>query len=293
MRRAKKMGMKTVLERGSTHIEYQRDTLREEYDIHGVPLAKRDLPRPQIIAKELKEYEEADRIAVPSTFVKRTFLQKGIPEEKLMVNPYGVNLSSFRKVPKEDNVFRVIFAGGMSLRKGVHYLLQGFAEANLPNSELVLLGGMNEELKSFFKKYGVRGSTSQGGRTSPVIRYMGHVPQRELHKYYSQASVFAICSIEEGLALVQAQAMACELPLICTPNTGGEELIRDGQEGFIIPIRDVDALKEKLTYLYEHPEVCHVMGQRARERARHGFSWQEYGERAERFYEHIISGYQL
>ncbi|MDP3725177.1 MAG: glycosyltransferase family 4 protein [Nanoarchaeota archaeon] len=281
IRKAKQKGMKTIVERGSSHIEYQRDVLREEYETYGLPGAPKDLPRPKIIEKELKEYAEADKIAIPSTFVKRTFIEKGIPEEKLVINPYGVDLSSFRKIPKTDDVFRVIFAGGMSLRKGVHYLLRGFAELDLPNSELVLMGGMNDEIKPFFKKY------------DGHYRYIGHVPQKELYRYYSQGSVFAILSLEEGLALVQPQAMACELPLICTPNTGGEELIRDGREGFIIPIRNVDALKEKLTYLYEHPDICREMGHRARERVRQGFTWRDYGERAEGIYENIIFGNKL
>ena len=282
------MGAKTILERGSTHIEYQRDILKEEYETYSLPGAPRDLPRPKIIEKELKEYEEADKIAVPSAFVKRTFIEKGISEEKLFVNPYGVDLSSFRQEPKTDNVFRVIFAGGMSLRKGVHYLLQGFAELNLPNSELLLLGGMNNEMKPFFKKHSVRGPTSEGGRTSASsIRYIGHVPQRELYKYYSQSSVFAMLSIEEGLALVQPQAMACGLPIVCTTNTGGEDIIRDGREGFVIPIRSVEALKEKLTYLYEHPDICGEMGKQAKERVQERFTWRDYGERAERLYKQL------
>ena len=154
--------------------------------------------------------------------------------------PYGVNLSAFKQVSKIDNTFRVIFAGGMCIRKGVHYLLQAFAELNLPNSELMLLGAMNEEMAPFFKKY------------AGHYNYVGKVPQAELYKHYSQGSVFVMPSIEEGLALVQPQAMTCGLPIIATTNTGAEDIVRDGLDGFIIPIRDVSALKEKILYLYEH-----------------------------------------
>ena len=306
LRKAKKLGALTILERGSSHIIYQNEVLRKEYKEFGV---KPHLAHLKIIEKELKEYEEADYISIPSLFVKRTFLEYGVPENKLIQVPYGVDLAQFRQIPKNDNVFRIIFAGGMSLRKGVHYLLQAFSELNLPNSELLLIGSINDEIKPFFRKYGVRyrGSTSQtltsireeveprkikkNTRTpkNSKITYIGHIPQRELYKYYSQGSVFAIMSIEEGLAMVQPQAMACGLPVICTTNTGGEDIVRDGKDGFVIPIRDVEKLKEKLVYLYENPEICWKMGESAKQRVSQGFTWDDYGDKIIKLYADILN----
>ena len=82
--------------------------------------------------------------------------------------------------------------------------------------------------------------------------------------------------------------MACGLPVICTTNTGGEDIVRDGIDGFIIPIRDVEALKEKLIYLYENPDICKAMGQSAKERVSKGFSWDDYRERMVKEYERIL-----
>jgi glycosyltransferase involved in cell wall biosynthesis len=95
-------------------------------------------------------------------------------------------------------------------------------------------------------------------------------------------------SIEEGLALVQLQAMACGLPLICTTNTGGEDLIQEGEEGYIIPIRDIGALKENLVYLYENPAERKEMGRKAMERVRGHFSWDDYGRRTMEHYRRIM-----
>jgi len=273
LRRAKRMGVIGIVEHCSSHIQYNVAILKEEYDRFGL---KPELTHPKNIEKELQEYKEADYISIPSLFVKRTFLEKGIPESKLIHVPYGVDLSQFKQVPKEDNVFRVVFAGGMTLRKGVHYLLQAFAELKLPNSELLLLGTMNPEMEPFFRKY-------EGN-----FRHTGHIPQRELYKYYSSGSVFVLASIEEGLAYVQAQAMACGLPVVATTNTGGEDIIRDGQDGFIIPIRDVEKLKEKLVYLYEHPDVREAMGRSAKERVSSGFTWDDYGDKMISEYERIL-----
>jgi len=272
LRKAKKSGAIIVLERGSSHMIEQQRILKEEYDKFGL---KVQLAHPKIIEKELKEYEEADYISIPSSFVKRSFLKNGISENKLIQIPYGVDLSAFKQIPKTDDIFRVVFAGGMSLRKGVHYLLQAFSELNLPNSELLLIGSINEEIKPFFKKY------------EGKYKWLGHIPQKELYKYYSQGSVFAIMSIEEGMAMVIPQAMACGLPVIATTNTGGEDIVRHGKDGFIILIRDVNKLKEKLVELYENPEICQKMGESAKERVQKGFTWDDYGNKIIEAYKRI------
>lgn len=275
IRKAKDVGALTILERGSAHMLCQMSFLEEEYGRAGI---KPMLAHPKIIEKELKEYEEADYISIPSKFVKRTFLEKGIPEEKLIHIPYGVDLREFRQIPKRDGTFRVIYAGAMTLQKGVHYLLQAFSELRLPQSELLLVGGFSDEIASFFKKY--EGS----------YKWVGHVSQRELYKYYSEGSVFAFMSIQDGFGMVMAQAMACGLPVICTSNTGGEDIVREGADGFIIPIRDVKALKERLVYLYENPEICKVMGLSAKERVSKGFTWDDYGEKMVEAYKVILNG---
>jgi glycosyltransferase involved in cell wall biosynthesis len=273
MRVAKQMGAVTIVERGSSHMLYQQEILREEYGQLGLMPT---LAHPRIVEKELEEYEQADYIAVPSHFVKRTFLERGTPEEKLIYVPFGVDLDEFGQVPKDDDRFRVVYAGGMTIRKGVHFLLQAFCELNLPNAELFLVGAMREEMQHFFKRYEDR------------FTWIGHVPQRELHKYYSQGSVFVLASLEEGLAMVLPQAMACGLPVICTENTGGSDIIRDGVDGFIIPIRETEAIKEKLLFLYDNPDLCRKMGRSAQERVATGFTWDDYGERIVRAYEKIL-----
>jgi glycosyltransferase involved in cell wall biosynthesis len=277
IRRAHELDAVVVLERGSSHATYQRDILMEEYGIWGAPI--RVLQRSftqERMDQELLEYELADSISIPSSFVQRTFLEKGFLKEKLIKVPYGVDLSSFQQLSKADSIFRVIFSGAMSLRKGVHYLLQAFAELNLPKAELWLVGGITPEMEPFFKQY------------AGAFHYFGHQPQAILHKYYSQCSVFVICSIEEGMALVQPQAMACGLPLICTTNTGGDDLIEENREGFVVPIRDVGALKEKILFLYEHRDICYEMGQAAKLKIHHGYTWNDYGEKMIHSYQYLL-----
>jgi len=276
-KKAKEIGALKILERGGSHMLYQQKILEEEYEKFKIKIEPFQLAHPKIIKKELKEYEEADYISIPSSFARRTFLEKGIPENKLIQVLLGVDLSQFRQIPKKDNVFRVVFVGGMSLRKGVHYLLQAFSELNLPNSELMLIGAFNEEIKPFFKKY------------EGKYKWLGHIPQKELRRYYSQGSVFVLNSIEDGFGMVIIQAMACGLPVIATENTGGPDIVRDGIDGFVIPIRDIEKLKEKLLYLYENPEICRKMGESAKERVSRGFTWDDYGDKIIKLYADILN----
>ena len=276
MRKAKQLGMITVLERGSSHILHQSKILKEEYERCGI------MPQsacPKIIEKELREYEEADYVSVPSSFAKKTFLDEGYPEEKVVHIPYGADINEFNPIPKEDKTFRIIYCGGINLRKGVHYLLKAFYELNLPGAELWLIGRISEEIKPFIKKY-----------DSGKVFCKGPYAQSELYKYYSQGSVFAIMSVEEGMAMVMLQAMACGLPVICTNNTGGEDIIRGGVDGFTIFARDVEKLKEKLIYMYENQNICKNMGRNARERAGKEFTWDNYGERIANIYERLCNG---
>ncbi len=277
LRRARDLGARTVLQHGSSHIVYQDQILREEYGRLG--LQGHDFAHPKIIDKELLEYQEADFISIPSLYVKETFLQRGVPAAKLLHVPYGVDLSNFYPVPKVGKTFRVIHCGNLSLRKGVHYLLQAFSELKLPGAELWLIGKVTGEISPFLKQY-----------ASPAVILQGTFPERELHKYFSQGSVFCLASIEEGLAMVQPMAMACGLPLIITTNTGGADLVREGREGFILPIRDVAALKEKILYCYENPEEARCMGEAGRRRVRTGFTWADHSEKMMAHFRRILAG---
>ncbi|MFH0806295.1 MAG: glycosyltransferase family 4 protein [Candidatus Brennerbacteria bacterium] len=277
MREAKRRGMTVIVENGSSHSRYATQIICEEYDRFGIAPPPILVSDPRAIEDDLRAYEEMDYISVPSLFAKRSFLNEGVPERKLIHVPYGIDLKEFYPKPKKDNVFRVIYVGAMTLSKGVHYLLRAFAELNLSNSELLLVGSSRSgDIEPFFKKY------------EGKFHWIGHVPQRELQHHYSQSSVFAICSIQEGLAMVQLQAMACGLPIIATTNTGAEDVVREGVDGFIIPIRDVEALKSKILFFYENPEACTRMGEAARERVSSGFTWDDYGDRIVAEYRRVL-----
>ena len=272
IRIAKSNGVKTVLERGSTHIITQAEILKEEYDQFGCSVTS---VNPLTIKRELQEYEETDYISVPSNFAAKSYIRQGVPPSKIIKVPFGVDLNLFKQYQKEDNVFRLIHCGSITLRKGVQYLIKAFSEINLPNSELWLVGNIDNDFKKLFPQY----------FNLPNIKFKGRQKQSLLPWFYSQCDVFSLVSIEEGLPLVILQAMACGLPVVCTENTGAEELIIDGEEGYIILPRNMEAIKEKIVYLYDNPEARNEMGKKSKKKVEENFTWDDYGKK-------IISEYK-
>lgn len=275
--KAKKYKIIKVLERGSTHIKFQRDILLQEYTLLGI---KPSLPSENIINKELKEYDLADYIIVPSEFAKKTFLENGFKKEKIIKIPYGVNIHDFQKtiVKREENIFRFIYVGACSVRKGIIYLLKAFDELNLKNSELLIIGNIENELKPIISEF----------LNNKQIKYYKSQNQKDLNKFYNISDAFVTCSLEEGLSMVQLQAMACGLPLICTPNAGSEDIIENDIDGFITPIRDIEMLKNKMRFFYENPNISKKMGESAKKKSTNFLTWENYGEKVIKTYSEIL-----
>jgi glycosyltransferase involved in cell wall biosynthesis len=274
LRDAKARGMVTVLERGSSHIVEQTKTLLDEYARFGIAFA--DTPA-ETIEQELAEYDEADYIAVPSGFVAESFLQRGFPEERLLLTPYGADLSTFRPAPVAHEPFRIVQVGGVAIRKGFHYVAEAFKQAAIPDSELWFIGGISTEAKEYFAR-----------NPHPGITLHGHMPQSQLPGYYNQCDVACLGSVEEGMAMVLLQAAACGLPIVCTHNTGGREIVGDGACGVVVPPRDPAAMAAAFRSLHADAAARRRLGEAARSRAESEFAWRNYAERALAHYRRIV-----
>jgi glycosyltransferase involved in cell wall biosynthesis len=270
----KRFGALTVCDRPCAHILYQESILHEEYDLQGWPFPGIDS---HLKERELKEYESCDVIVVPSRFALSSFLEQGVPSSKLRKNPLGVDLTIFRRVPKEDDVFRVIYTGAISFQKGIPYLLRALCGLGLKNFEIWLIGYVRPEMKAVLARY------------EGQYRFLGTIDRSRLHWFYSQGSVFAFPSVHDGFGMVQAEAMACGLPVVATPNTGAPDLIKEGVSGFIVPIRDPDAIREKVLLLYRNPDLRKQMAEAAMLHVQQMGGWNDYGQRAAGIYEEAMT----
>ena len=275
-KKAHQRGAKFVCDRGSSHIRAQDDLLREEHAFWNMPFVGID---PRTIAREESEYDEADCITVPSTFVHRTFVEKGIPANKLRLLPYGVNLNRFQPVHKPDpQRFDILFVGGMSLQKGVQYLVQAYQKIKHPAKSLTFVGSPSLSL--------IEALTARGLWPEDAI-VSGAIPQVELKQIMSRSHVLVLPSIQDGFGMVMAQAMACGCPVVSSNHTGAEDLISDGVEGFIVPARDVRALSDKLQQLADEPSSRYYMGFQALQKVQSLGGWCDYGDRAIEIYKEI------
>jgi glycosyltransferase involved in cell wall biosynthesis len=259
-------GGKFICDRGSTHQRFQDQVMAEEYRRWGVrspPAAT------HILRREEDIYATANAITVPSSVAQQSFVEMGVAAEKVHVIPYGVRLDRFAPAdaPAADR-FDVLFAGQISLRKGIPYLLEAFRRLRHPRKRLTLVGAVQDDMRGLLCALPL-----------DDVVFTGTVAQSELAARMSRSHVLALASVEEGLALVMGQAMACGSPVVATEATGAEDLFHDGVEGFIVGDRDIDALADRLQRLADDATLRAQMGAAALDRVKSLGGWDEYGER--------------
>jgi glycosyltransferase involved in cell wall biosynthesis len=209
----------------------------------------------------------ADAILVGSTYAADSFVAEGVDRSKVRVVPYGVDLQTFRPGPASTPKpgFQVIYAGQLTQRKGLAYLLRGYQQFARADSRLTLVGS----------------TVGDPSALAPFAHLFDHVPHQTrpaLADRYRAADVFVFPTLIEGMPLVVLEAMACGLPVIVTANGPGD-IVRDGVEGFVIPERDEEAVADRLHRLHSDPALRQAMGRAAAQRAKE-FSWQAYATKA-------------
>ncbi len=263
IRAAHRRGIPAVLEVASAHIESQAELLRDEFARYGAE-SDRAIITPGVITRTLREYEEADAIIVTSSFVRRTFIERGLPASKIAVVPYGIDPSPSPPVRTERSIPRVIFVGGCSLRKGIPYLIEAFRRIQTP-ATLRLVGRTDQAL---FRRI---------GGLPPNVGAIGPKTGVDLAAEYAAADVFVLPSIEDGWGLVTNEAMSAGLPVIVSDHAGSAEIVRDGVTGFVVPARDVDVLAARLEMLLADADLRRRMGTAARATVE-ARTWETYGD---------------
>jgi glycosyltransferase involved in cell wall biosynthesis len=214
-----------------------------------------------------EEIRQANAVFVGSGYVAESFVNEGVDRAKLRVIPYGVDLETFHADAQAPRCarFEVIYAGQLTQRKGIAYLLRGYRKFARSDTRLTLVGS-------------VVGSDAPLQPYAQCFHHVPHQTRAALAAMYRSSSVFVLPTLIEGMPLVVLEAMACGLPVIVTAN-GPADIVRDGVDGFIIPERSSEAVCERLERLYRDPEMRREMGRNAAQRARE-FSWQAYTGKA-------------
>jgi glycosyltransferase involved in cell wall biosynthesis len=261
---AKRSGARIVCDVRQEHPAFQNRILAEESARFSIPcrVAGSTYER-----KVLDEFSLADRIVVPSRHARRTFIEEGFSPDRLTTVPYGVDLDNFAPARRRQPGFRIIYAGSVTLRKGVQYLLEACAGLRLPEAELLLVGPLDDAIKPVLSRY------------EGTFRYMPALPKLELRRIYGESSVFVLPSLADSFSLATLEAMACATPVIVSENTGAADCVEHGRTGFIVPVRDAMAIRRHLIELYEDRGRVDIMG-RAAETAARTFTWERYGQQS-------------
>jgi starch synthase len=217
---------------------------------------------PQRLADMRREMELADYLWCPSTFVKNSLVAAGLPEDRVIVIPFGgenawLNLPR----PKPDGTFLLV--GNVSARKGAHRLLKAWKKLGAHRTHRLLLIGAMQLRPGFLRDY-------QG-----LYEHMPRVPRAELANYYVRASALALPSLAEGFALVILEAVSCGTPALVSRNSGASGFLQEDAEARFYDAEDDDSLCEALEWALTHPDELEAMGHAGRRRAA-AWSWDHF-----------------
>lgn len=212
--------------------------------------------------RRLRELELADRILVPSEYQADTLARYGTPRERISVVPYAADVARFRPDPgkRHGPGCTFLFAGGVTQRKGISYLLEAWARIRRRGWTLQLLGALPRTL-------GPLAAHLDG------VEWLGRVGHADVPARMAAADVFVFPSLFEGSAVVTYEALACGLPSVVTPEAGS--VVRDGRDGFLVPAGDAEALAARMERLGSEPDLRAAMAPAARRRAE-AFDWMRY-----------------
>ncbi len=257
-----------------------RSLLIEELSL--VPNAKESLlkePEMSLNEMQIKQLSDesllADHVIVASTFTKKTLVENNVSPEKVTIIPYGVDAKKFslkQSYDQKNGKIKLVFVGQMIQRKGLGYLFEALKLLNSKNIELTLIGRgvIDFSLINDYKKY-------------ININVKINLTHTELVTELHLHDILVFPSIVEGFGHVILEAMSVGLPVLCTPNTAGPDVFVNGTEGVIVPIRNAEAIAEKIEYFIHHKKELASMGVSAGQTARL-FTWEKFRDSIVQFY---------
>ncbi|QXE91543.1 glycosyltransferase family 4 protein [Geomonas subterranea] len=237
-------------------------------------------PDSHVMQRLVEESRLADRCVVASSFTKETLVENGVAQERIRVVPYGVDAGRFTRKADYDlsgKALNLLFVGQMVQRKGLYYLLEAIKALGSDRVNLTIVGRGHIDhnlLAPYLAKYDIK----------VKINLSHEELLQEMHR--NDCLVFP--SLIEGFGHVILEAMSAGIPVICTPNTAGRDVFLSGHEGFVIPIRRMDLLAEKIEWCAGHKRDLKDMGLQAAETARQ-FTWDRFKNGIRDFYTEVTS----
>jgi len=236
----------------------------------------------------------ADVIISPSEYYINESQFLGKYRDKIVVIPNGINIEDFDlhyskeecreklDLPIDSRI--ILFVGTLSPHKGPDVLLKAMPKIikNIPNTKLVFVGSgrMKEELEALSRRLGL----------GKYVKFAGFVEESLKPFYYNSADVFCLPSVmkHEIFGIVNLEAMACSVPIVASKIGGVPDVVKNGENGVLVPPKDEEALAEAIIYLLENEEVRRRMGRNGRKKVE-DYSWERIAEETEKVYEKVLN----
>ena len=236
-------------------------------ELAGVKTPHHELILDGVAQRVDAELALADLVLVPSRFVAEQLISRDVPEEKIALLPYGVDLHTFHPSVQRDPIRAVLdclYVGQISHRKGIRILLDAARCCRDLPVCFSLIGPIvsREVLDDLPENVHYKGMALPGGGVAEAMR---------------EADFFVLPTVEDSFALVVFEAMASGLPVITTSHAGSSELLEDGKDGLIVPAGDANRLTEAIRRLVRRPDLRNQLGKAARKKVRDSHSWEAYG----------------
>ena len=211
-----------------------------------------------------QENDDTEYFIVPSKFVEKSLTECGVKKEKIIVCPYGSNfdISNTQHVYSKKLPIKATYVGNVTAMKGVYYLLEAIKELS-PNDMKLSLVGTYDTNNEVWNKY------------KNTANFVGRVLHEDVKKILQESDIFVFPSLGEGLSLSVLEALASGLPCIVTENSGANDAISNYENGFVVPVGDKNALKEKMQWFVDNKDKIEGMGKKAQEVAKK-YTWKNY-----------------
>ena len=212
----------------------------------------------------MDEINLTHKFFVPSVFVKKSLQYSGVSEKRIAICPYGANFnkSVISKIEKKEGPLEAIYVGNIAEMKGIYYLLEA-AKAIDKNKVHLTVVGAYDNSEGKFSEY------------MKNITFVGRVTHDKVLEYLNKSDFFVFPSLGEGLSLAVLEALACALPCIVTQNSGANDAIIEGENGFVVEIQSKRALYEKMLWFDEHRALIPKMSEKAAEAIDY-FNWKNH-----------------
>lgn len=273
--KAKREGMKVIVDHSIAHPAFMRVNLEKEFERNGEYFDLGD--NNPFWQHVLQDCKKADMLLVNSNFVKDTFVHQGFDKRKIEVVYLGVR-DDFYALKRDYTLSRkvkLLFTGSFGFRKGGEYLLKALQllEEQGIEYELTIVGGYSNG-KALLQKY-----------HSLHIVLTGVIPQDEMKTYLQNADIYIFPSLCEGCAQSGMEALAAGLPVITTYESGLP--IESGVDGIIVPSKNEQSIAEAVIQLINDDGLREKMGKNAVMKMRR-FTWDKYAQRVRELYMHIL-----